>query len=154
MNMLVPGIAGLVAVLVMTVVIRRARYLFLPETQMIRAIGSMVTKNVDTALWPGFFIHTAVGIAFAYFYSYLLHTIPEQLLAGGKGTFTMMVACGLISLVQGIIVTLFLVIAVAQYHPVEQFRKLNPGDMASHVIGHFFYGITVGFLLGWLPNLM
>lgn len=151
MTWLVPALAGFVAVLVMTVVLRRSRFFGLPETQMIRAIGSMITKDPKNALVPGFIAHTCFGVVFAYFYSYMLSTTP----AGEPGAvgFGLVVAvCTLMGAVHGLIVTLFLVIAVAQYHPVNEFRKLNGGDMAAHVIGHIVYGVVVGVMLAWLPN--
>ncbi len=153
MEWLVPGIAGILGVLVMTLLLRRARFLRLPETQMIRAIGAMITKDASRALWPGFLVHLSAGIVFAYIYALFLSTAPTQG-EGGMGLFLMVVVCTLMGFVHGLIVTLFLVISVAQYHPVESFRKLEPGDMAAHVIGHIGYGATVGFVLGWLPGVL
>jgi len=143
---LTPAIAGLIGVAVMTFFLRRARFFHLPETQMVRAIGSYITKDADNALKPGAVIHTLAGIGFAYWYRYLLSTVPSF----GDSLFNTVVAFGLIGLVHGLIVTLFLVIAVAQYHPVARFRKLDGGDMASHVIAHFAYGLTVGLVLAFL----
>jgi uncharacterized membrane protein YagU involved in acid resistance len=153
MNWLVPGIAGFCGVLVMTVVLRRARFLRLPETQMVRAIGALITKDEDRALWPGFFVHLMAGIVFAYIYALMLTTAPSHA-DTSMGLFLYVVACTLMGLVHGLVVTLFLVIAVSQYHPLEAFRRLKPADMAAHVIGHIAYGATVGFALGWLPGLL
>ena len=150
MNFLIPGISGLVGALVMTLFLRRARYLGLPETQMIRAIGSFITKDIETALWPGFFAHLGAGIFWAYIYAFMLSYAPTE-----EGhVATVAVVCALMGLVQGLMVNLFLEIAVAQYHPVEEFRKIEPRDMAAHVVSHITYGATVGFLLGYLPKLM
>ena len=141
---IVPAIAGLVGVLIMTIFLRRAKLFHLPETQMIRAIGSMITKNVDTALLPGTVIHVIGGIVFAYCYAILLSTAPQT-----DNKAVVVVVCVVIGFVHGLIVTLFLVISVSQYHPVERFRRLNPGDMAAHVIGHLSYGLTVGLILAF-----
>ena len=145
---IVPLIAGLAGVAVMTLFLRRARFFHLPETQMIRAIGSMITKDTERALLPGTLIHTVAGVFFAYFYAFFLTTAPDA----QQSIVLVTVVCTIIGFVHGLMVTLFLVISVAQYHPVEQFRKLEPGDMAAHVIAHVSYGATVGFLLGWLPT--
>lgn len=142
-----PLIAGLAGVMVMTFFLRRARYFHLPETEMIRAIGSSITRRADNALLPGTIIHTAGGVFFAYVYSFLLSTAP----ASGDSLMVYVVACTLMGLVHGLVVTLFLVITVSQYHPLEQFKKLEPGDMAAHVISHIAYGLTVGLCLGKLP---
>ncbi len=142
-DFLVPAVAGLCGVAVMTFFLRRARFLHLPETQMVRAIGSYVTKRADNALLPGSIAHAAAGIVFAYIYRYLLTTVPDY----GESVATPIVVCSIMGLVHGLIVTLFLVIAVAQYHPVKQFQRLDPSDMAAHVIAHLTYGATVGVLL-------
>ena len=61
MSDIYPLIAGIAGVVVMSFFLRRARFLHLPETEMIRAIGSAITKRVDNALLPGTIIHTAGG---------------------------------------------------------------------------------------------
>lgn len=143
-----PLIAGILGVIVMTFFFRRARFFHLPETQMIRAIGSMVTKDYETALLPGTIIHTIGGIMFAYLYSFLLSTAPNT----EGSVMVVVVVCTMMGVVHGLVVTLFLVISVAQYHPLERFRQLDPGDMAAHVISHIAYGLTVGTTLGFLPH--
>ena len=147
MGLLVPGIAGLIGVAVMTFFLRRARFLHLPETQMIRAIGSMITKDYDKALLPGAIAHTTAGVLFAYGYFFFLKTAPDT----GGSIFTIVVVCTMMGFVHGLMVTLFLVISVSQYHPREEFRKLEPGDMAAHVVAHIAYGATVGLMLAGLP---
>lgn len=146
---IVPLVSGLVAGLVMTLFLRRARFFHLPETQMIRAIGSFVTKDFESARNPGFFIHVAASIVFAYAYAFILTTAPTA----GKGPLVLIFACTLMGLVHGLVVTLFLVIAVAQYHPLEVFRKLGPEDKAAHVIAHIAYGATLGLGFAYLPGL-
>ena len=149
----VPAIAGFAGVIVMTLALRRSRFFGLPETQMIRAMGSLITKDPKTALMPGFVIHASGGIFFAYFYSLILSTAPG-VEPGAIGFWIVVIVCTLMGVVHGLIVTLFLVISVAQYHPVEEFRKLEAGDMAAHVIGHIVYGFTTGVMLAWLPTVL
>ncbi len=148
---IIPAISGMVGVLIMTFFLRRASFFHLPETPMIRAIGSMVTKDASTALLPGFVAHMIGGIFFAYIYAIFLSTAPT---AEKFPAAILIVVCTIIGFVHGLIVTLMLVISVAQYHPVEEFRKLEPGDMAAHVIAHLMYGVTVGFGLAYLPGLI
>lgn len=149
----VPALAGFAGVIVMTVFLRRSRFFSLPETQMIRAIGSMLTKDPKTALVPGFIVHMGFGIVFAYIYQLFLSTAPGME-PGAIRFWVLVIVCTMMGAVHGLIVTLFLVISVAQYHPVEEFRKLEAGDMAAHVIGHVVYGLTVGVMLAWLPRVL
>ena len=144
-----PAIAGLAGVMVMIFFLRRARFLHLPETQMLRAIGSMVTKDPATALKPGAIIHILGGVVFAYIYAAFISTAPGAWEHPGL----LVVICTMMGFVHGLIVTLFLVISVAQYHPVKEYRRLEPGDMAAHVIAHIAYGVTLGITFAWLPKL-
>lgn len=153
MSWFVPAIAGLVGALAMTASLRRSRFFGLPETQMIRAMGSFVTKDPKSALWPGFVLHLLGGMTFAYLYKLLLSTAPG-VQPDAIGFWNLVAVCTLMGGVHGLIVTLFLVIAVAQYHPVAEFRKLDGGDMAAHVIGHIVYGFVTGIMLAWLPSVM
>ncbi|CAM2010687.1 hypothetical protein [Acanthopleuribacter pedis] len=148
MSFLIPGLAGFFGVLVMTFFLRRARYLHLPESQMVRAIGSLITRNYETSLLPGTLVHMAMGTLFGYGYSMLLSTAPIS----GTNPFIGIALCSFMGLVHGMIVTLFLVIAVAQNHPLERFKSLTPEDMMSHVIAHLAYGMTVGFMFVVLPT--
>lgn len=150
MSFIIPGLAGFFGVLVMTFFLRRARYLHLPESQMVRAVGSLVTRNYETSLVPGTTIHFGMGILFGYGYSILLSTVPMT----GGNPLIVIALCSFMGLVHGLIVTLFLVIAVAENHPLERFKSLTPGDMTSHVISHLAYGATVGFFLTGLPTMM
>ncbi len=147
---IVPFLAGLGGVIVMSFFLRRSRFLHLPETQMIRALGSIITKKKENALLPGAIAYTIGGIVFAYCYAFFLTTAPD---AHGS-IMLMVVVCTLIGFVHGLMVTLFLVISVAQYHPIKEFRRLQPEDMAAHVIAHVAYGATVGLLMGWLPKVL
>lgn len=144
-GLLMPLIAGICGVVVMTLFLRRARFFHLPETQMVRAIGSLVTKKVEGSLLPGTLIHCSAGLVFAYCYYFFLTTAPDP----GDSWQIIVIVCTMIGLVHGLIVTLFLVITVAQYHPIDEFRALTPGDMAAHVIAHIAYGATVGWVLVW-----
>lgn len=144
----VPILAGLLGVAVLTFFVRRARFIMLPETDMVRAIGSLITKNYENALIPGAIAHIFAGIVFAFAYAFALNTAPSP----EGSAMVIIVVCSLIGLVHGIMVTLFLVISVAQYHPLERFRKLNGGDMAAHVISHLAYGATVGATFAFVPQ--
>lgn len=148
MDYIIPGLAGFMGTLVMTFVLRRARFLHLPETQMVRAIGSFITRDFNNALIPGTVVHLFMGTIFAYVYAALLDTIPME----QNHPFFVVISCTFIGLIHGIVVTLFLIIAVAQYHPLEQFRAFKPEDTAAHVLGHLAYGLVVGLILGYGMN--
>ena len=48
----------------------------------------------------------------------------------------------------GIVVSMVLVMAVSDSHPLEQFREAGFGVAISHFIGHVVYGLTVGIVFG------
>jgi hypothetical protein len=42
----------------------------------------------------------------------------------------------------------FILMAMAEKHPVEQFRVAGPAVGWAHVVGHMAYGIGVGLAVG------
>ena len=50
----------------------------------------------------------------------------------------------LAGLVHGLLVSLLLANLVAEHHPLREFRDTSFGVLVAHVIGHVFYGGTLG----------
>lgn len=109
---------------------------------MIRALGSMVMKKEEDALFAGVAIHLVSGVIFAFLYvgiwSFLpLEAMREFILFGIlSGTF------------HGLVVSFLLITLVAGRHPVERFRNAGIGVGVAHLIGHVAYGAAVGAFAG------
>lgn len=107
------------------------------QADMMRAIGSLFTKSVDSSLLVGGFIHFTAGVGFAILYSLFLQQ------AGGTGLPLALVGAAL-GFGHGLVVSLILASMVAEHHPLKQFREAGKGVVASYFAGHVVYGLVVG----------
>ncbi len=137
---LVPALAGLLGTLAMSAFTLLPSKFGLPRVDIIRAVGSYVTKDRDSAFGPGLVIFFIAGVIFAYIYyaifSYI-RGIPinalSRLFAG---------------LVHGAVVMLYTVIAVLEHHPNPRYQRRGPMTGLMQLIGHGIYGAVVGLVCG------
>lgn len=134
--------AGLIATGLMCVfleVITRSR---IANADMIRAIGSLFTKKLENSFTPGLFVQFSFGIFFSFIYfSILGFFVPSTLLYGMTVGFVM-------GFFHGMVVSMALVVSVAENHPLEQFKEAGFEIAAAHVGGHIIYGLTIGVIYG------
>jgi hypothetical protein len=137
LDIVLAGIVGTAFMSGLMTVIHRSGW---ANADMIRALGSLLTRSYDKALLPGLLIHFASGIGFAFPYAAIVGAIlkPE---ASGSTFF-----CVVIGLVHGIVVSLLLLAVVTQRHPVERFRGADFEVAVAHVVGHLGYGLGVGLM--------
>lgn len=138
-------LAGLIGTTAMVGIMSLITRLKFANADMVRAVGSVYTKSYEGSLMPGLIIHYFNGILFGLIYSFMLSFAP--VLTPGASV----IICGLTGFVHGLIVGLFLMVMVAEYHPMPEFRQAGPDVAIAHVIGHIFFGIAVGtvFAVGW-----
>ena len=131
---IVAGLAGTALMTLSMTVIHRAGW---AKADMIRALGSLVTRSYDRSLVPGILIHFASGSIFAFPYALVLGglELPSTAAIIGLGA--------LIGFVHGFVMSFILVAAVSEEHPVEQFREAGFEVAAAHVLGHVVYGVGV-----------
>ena len=141
---IVAGLTGTVAMsLVMWFIHERAW----ANADMIRAVGSLVTKRYDNALLPGFLLHILAGILFAFVYLIILR-------ATGISNWFVIMQIGLALGTMHGAAMVFVLMAMAEKHPLEQFRVAGPAVGWAHVIGHMAYGTGVGLAVGLIgPHL-
>jgi hypothetical protein len=139
------SLAGLLGAAAMTIVMRLIARTRWARSDMIIAVGSLLTKSRDNALLVGLFMHGISAIVFGVIYTLLLmalqvNTWPAALFAaGGIGIF------------HGLIVSLSLCWVVADQHPLEEFRNVSMSIAVTHFIGHVAYGVVVGFVVALAP---
>ncbi len=133
------GAVGTCAMTFLMTIIHRSRW---ANADMIRALGSLASKQYKRALIPGVIIHFAAGILFAFPYAILLTLVaePQMLPLAGMGL--------VLGLFHGIVVAFGLVALVSENHPVEMFRKAGPEVAIAHIVGHMGYGCVVGAMIG------
>ena len=141
MSPLLVLIAGVTGALFMSLVMYFIHGRGWANADMIRAIGSLVTRRPDNAVLPGLLLHLAAGCLFAIPYLYVIRestvTLPIHIMsvAIALGTF------------HGAAM-IFILMALAEKHPVPQFQKAGVDVAWAHVVGHMAYGAGVGFIVG------
>jgi hypothetical protein len=134
-------VAGLTGTIFMSLVMWFIHERGWANADMIRAVGSLVTKRYDNALLPGLLLHMAAGCIFALFYVYVMR-------ATGITNWFVLMQIGLaIGTMHGAAMV-FILMAMAEKHPLEQFRTAGPAVGWAHVVGHMAYGTGVGLAVG------
>ena len=112
------------------------------HVSMIRAIGSIFTQSYDNSFAPGLMTHFISGILFAILYIILLSLFAPATLAGAIG------AGAMIGAYHGVVFGFFLVVTVAEHHPLAQFRNAGFEVAIAHFVGLVLYGSLVGLVFG------
>src|SRR5262249_61175944 len=112
-------VAGIVGTIFMSLVMWFIHERGWANADMIRAVGSLVTKRYDNSLLPGLLLHFAAGCFFALFYVYIMR-------ATGITNWFVLMQIGLaIGTMHGAAMV-FILMAIAEKHPLEQFRTPCP----------------------------
>ena len=141
-HLLVPAFAGILATIVYLAFTLLPRMLGIARVDTVRALGTFVTKNRETAFTPGLIITFALGILFAYvFYGVIAYIrgIPMNWLSGL-----------FYGLVLGAVSMLYLVISVLEHHPDKSYQRRGPMTGLMHLIGMGLFGLVTGLLCGIL----
>lgn len=147
-------LAGLIATVVMTASLYAIHWRGMAEADMLRALGSLITRDEATALPVGIMIHLVSGIVFAFVYIVVWSTLPLH-------AFQHYVLLGLLTgFAHGLVVSFALVVLVAEHHPLERFQRAGIGVALAHLLAHVVYGLLIGIVAGsyltqldWLPKL-
>ena len=112
------------------------------NADMVRALGSLFTHTIDNSFGIGIVVHFTSGIIFAFLYCLAItaFNVHNVLLTTASGV--------LIGFIHGGVVGFLLVTAVAEHHPLPQFKKAEFSVGVAHWIGHVVYGFLVGFVYG------
>lgn len=134
--------SGLVGTAGMTFFMWVINRMGIANVDMIRAIGSIFTKSSEDSVTPGLITHFGAGIIISFFYVAIISLLSPT-------TFISTTATGLmIGLFHGIVFSFLLVVAVAEHHPLEQFRTAGSEVVVAHLAGHIVYGLLVGAVVG------
>lgn len=140
---LVPIVAGLVGTLAYLIFMLVPRALGV-RVDVVRAAGSFITKNRETAFGPGIVLSFLLGIIMAYVYYGLcayIRGIPMNPLSGL-----------FYGLVQGVVFMLYTVIVVLEHHPDKSYQRRGPMTGLMQLIGNGIFGVLVGWICGaWAP---
>ena len=131
-------LAGLLATTAMSSFLYLVHFSGAANADMIRALGSMLTKNADNALLAGLITHAISGVMFAFPYAIVLELAP---VSGYAKT----AVGGLIGFFHGFVLSFMLIALVAESHPIERFRSAGVSVAVVHLLAHVVYGATIGF---------
>ncbi|MEQ9619176.1 MAG: hypothetical protein RIG61_08390 [Deltaproteobacteria bacterium] len=135
-------LAGIIATAGMSILLWAITRTGIADAAMIRAIGSIFTKSYAESFGPGLTVHFIVGIIIAFFYVALISLFEPTSLAGA------IALGGMVGVFHGVAFGFILVIAVAEHHPLEQFREAGFEVAIAHFLGHVVYGILIGLVVG------
>lgn len=135
-------VAGVVGTGGMTSVMYLINKMGITNARMVIAIGSIITKTRENAIRVGLVVHFTAGIFFAILYTvfFSVYGIDHLLKFVGVGFG--------FGFIHGFVMSFILVIAVAEHHPLEEFRDAGFAVAVAHVLGHMVYGTLVGLVIG------
>jgi uncharacterized membrane protein YagU involved in acid resistance len=136
------ALAGVIGTAGMSIALWGISHTGIANAAMIRAIGSLFTRSYEDSFGLGLTVHFIVGIILAFIYIALISLFEPESLAGT------IAYGGMIGLAHGVAFGFLLVVAVAEHHPLEQFRKAGLEVAIAHLIGHVVYGVLVGAVVG------
>ncbi len=136
------ALAGVIGTAGMSIALWGISHTGIANAAMIRAIGSLFTRSYEDSFGLGLTVHFIVGIILAFIYIALISLFEPESLAGA------IAYGGMIGLAHGVAFGFLLVVAVAEHHPLEQFRKAGLEVAIAHLIGHVVYGVLVGAVVG------
>ncbi len=135
-------VAGILATAVMSSVLYLFHWRGFANADMIRALGSLLTRSEDNALILGLAIHFTSGVVFAFVYLVFWSLWGIEAL----GTY---VALGAFTgAAHGLVVSFLLVSLIAGHHPLPRFQEAGIGVAVAHLLGHVVYGVVVGLVAG------
>lgn len=134
-------IAGLVGAFAMALFMKKVTASNPVRVDMVEALGSLLRGKLEGAEPVGLAVHLVVGLIWAQIYGLAILFIDPGIL-GGLGV-------GLVfGLIQGIFVTLGLMVVVSGHHPVEKYRDAPMSVGVVHLLGHLVFGASVGLCIG------
>ncbi|MEO8398821.1 MAG: hypothetical protein ABI550_03290 [Ignavibacteriaceae bacterium] len=135
-------VAGIIGTTGMTLFLYVVTKSDVANADMVKAIGSLFTKSLQSATGVGLVIHFISGIIFAFFYILAISAFQVQGFLSNVG------AGLLIGFIHGAVVSFLLVASVAEHHPLPQFQKAGFSVAAAHWIAHLIYGLLIGIVIG------
>lgn len=141
-NIIISIVSGIIATAGMTLFMNYISKTGFANANMVRAIGTIFTKNLDEGYNLGLTLHFIAGILIAFVYISLISLYGPTNIYGYAGFGT------LIGLFHGFAFSFILIIAVAEHHPLEKFKQAGFEVALAHLAGHVVYGLIIGIVTG------
>ncbi len=131
---------GIISTFLMIIFLELVTRTKLANADMVRAIGSVITGSYDNALLTGLVIQFGFGIIFSFIYFGILSYFNSSLGLNG------VLGGGLIGFFHGVVVGFVGVIAIAEHHPLKNFKDAGMTVAIAHLFGHIVYGLSLGII--------
>jgi uncharacterized membrane protein (DUF485 family) len=137
-------IAGLAGAVLMNLFLRWVGTSFEEPVNMVRVLGSFVTKSRETGVLAGTIIHLVFGVVFGVLYAWILVLIgaaafPNSLFAGlGMG------------FAHGLLSSYAMMFVMDEKHPIGKYRNATFSIGLLYLIAHGIYGAVMGLSVGIL----
>lgn len=138
---IVAAMAGVIATAGMTTVLWLITRSGRTNADMVRALGSFITRSYHNSLLVGTAIHFGAGIPIAMLYIVAFQVIRVESIA------SMMLAGAAFGFFHGFAFS-FVMLTISEYHPVDKFHKADFQVAFAHLLGHVVFGILVGLMVG------
>lgn len=131
-------LVGIVATACMSLCLYLMHWSGSANGDMVRALGSLVTRRDENSLPIGWVIHFSAGAAFSVIYAQALEMTGFPVATLG------VLICGVFALFHGSVVSLLLVVVIAEHHPLERFQQAGLRVAIVHIAAHLVYGLVLG----------
>lgn len=135
-------VTGLIATFSMTGVLALLHGPSMTTSDMIRALGSVFTRNISKTFQVGLFAHLLIGTLSAFIY------VSIWSIFNFSGLRDYALVGSIVGFAHGLFVSFLLIVKVAEYNPVGRFRRVGFGVALAFLGAHVIYGLTVGLGVG------
>ena len=132
---------GIVGTFLMTGFLLLPRWMGWGKIDVVRAVGSLMTRRRERIFRLGLLLHVAMGILFAFLYAGFLNLshLPFNAMTGL-----------LLGSLHGVIIMLLVCVMIMEHHPIAGYHEKGLGTGLSQLFAHMLYGAT----LGWIVSIM
>ncbi|MCX6116015.1 MAG: hypothetical protein NT027_00595 [Proteobacteria bacterium] len=133
------AIIGIIATVISGIVLQSIQSKKTPDINMMTTMGTLFTSNIRMAKWIGILSHVCIGLVMAFIYFEIAGYF------GFTSNRDFIYFCTIAGFSQGLIMSFFYVILIAEHHPLRKFRRAGFAVVAVHGLSHLLYGIILGF---------
>ena len=134
---IIPIIAGIIGTSGITIFLWAIDRTGWANADMVRAVGSLFTKTYENALQVGLVVQFTAGIIISSVYLHFLSILNPP------GYLSLVFLGGVMGFVHGFVFS-FVMVIMAEHHPVEEFQHTDFQIALAHVVGHVVYGGLIG----------
>jgi hypothetical protein len=140
-------LAGLVGAFGMTLVLGLFGKVGWTRANLVVALGTLFSRNRNSALMIGATVHGIAGIVFA-----MIYTSIFALFNLSTATAILFVGLGL-GWAHGIVASLIFVVSTVLGNPEGELKKVQFSGGPAYMLAHMVYGLLVGLVIGISPLL-